>query len=128
MRALCLGIAIAAACGTTPRPVATRPVEVEVELDDALHERLAAGVPVALELWLRSPSAAVGTCTLSFDLWTETYRVAIARSDVSTAHDLTLALRRCVDPRELAAHATGGAPRIILAREALPARPPYPVF
>ena len=104
MRALWLVVTIVVvACGSAPKrePISNAtPAPVDVRLDiEGLHDRLALGIPLELELRLLSTDAHVGTCTLSFDLWDEVYRVALSRHDVSIAEDATVARRHAAPAR-----------------------------
>lgn len=129
---LVVAVVVVVACRSAPKPEpvsnsAAPPVAVELDFDDTLRERLALGLPLELELRLLSET--VGTCTLSFDLWNEVYRVALSRNDVTTARDATLALRRCVDMRRLQElQATGTARVGVHEVPAAKPIPDYPVF
>lgn len=135
MRALWLvgAIVIVVACRSAPKPepisnATPKPLEVELDVDDVLLQRLATGLPLELEMKL--DDVPVGTCTLSFDLWDEVYRVALSRSDVARVADRTLALRRCVDMRLL--HGVSGTAMVSVgeapAKMPIYTPPDYPTF
>jgi hypothetical protein len=91
---------IVIACGQSPKPQA--PAEraaPRVALDEQLEERLQLGLPLRLEI--RAAERTVGTCTLSYDLWEERYRIAPSRDDIAYAPDAEAALRVCVEPAKL---------------------------
>jgi len=79
-----------------PAPIASStPPPITIDLDDALRERLALGLPMRLEL--QSSGTAVGECTVVYDLWDERYEVALSRTEIAHAPDPAAALRMCVD-------------------------------
>jgi hypothetical protein len=106
-------------------------VEVRIDLDKKTSERLALGLPVHVAL--RTASADVGACTLSFDLWEEHYRVAFSKTDVLHAPDVTAALRMCVDMDRVRHASRGKRIATVSVHEVLPPKPlyerrPYPEF
>ena len=96
---------------------------VQIELDPEMRERLGLGLPMRVEL--RAGTAAVGECTVAYDLWEERYKVAFAGSEIAYAPDANAALRLCVEPAKL------DEPSTISVRELPRAHGPrtaYPVF
>lgn len=105
------------------------PLVVEIELDAAMQERLAVGIPIHVAL--RTARTDVGTCTLSFDLWDEQYRVAFSRTDVVRAPDPKSAVRMCVDMDRVKRAVRDKRVATIEVREverAKPLRRDYPEF
>jgi hypothetical protein len=144
MRQHCAWIAFAVlvvvvACRSSAPPVqepianaAMPPIEVAIELDRKMAEQLAYGLPMHLELVMKT--TAVGSCTLAFDIWDENYRVTHSRRDVETFADSDAALRACVDMQKLEANRRGQRKATLVVRAVEPKRPlyehpaPAPVF
>ncbi len=132
---LVIGIVACRSAPTTTEPLSNRappPVAVTVDdLDAKLRERLSVGLPVELELRLAAPDIAVGSCALGFDLWEETYRLALSRTQILHAKQPTELLRACVDmekvyrARQTAETAGLRFSPTIIAREAPRSRPLY---
>ena len=69
--------------------------DFKIEIDPAIRERLALGLPMQLEV--RAEDEKVGECVLVYDLWEERYKVALSRTEIVYAGDSDVALRHCVD-------------------------------
>src|SRR5687768_6581631 len=72
-------------------------VDVDIEVEQATADRISIGLPMKLELRMTSPDRVVGSCEVSFDLWEETYRVSLSKTQIVHDRDARSALRTCLD-------------------------------
>ncbi|HLL25497.1 MAG TPA: hypothetical protein VK427_25345 [Kofleriaceae bacterium] len=92
-------IACRAASGPEAPAARTRPGELALDVEPALRERLALGIPLHLELHVGG--APVGACTVTYDLWAENYRVSLSPSHATRSTTSAAALEQCVDPERM---------------------------
>ena len=121
------GVLVVVACRSAPQSapeisnVVPPPIEVKVEIDAAMRDKLSLGLPIALEMTVAG--VPVGRCTVSFDLWDENYRVRFSKTQIETHADQGSALKSCVDTREL--QRVGNRNAKIVVAEAQPEEPLY---